>query len=405
MNQLAAKASSYLRYLCLDLPGREVGSAGNQAATDFFARTAADLGWAVETPRFECLAWTAQGARLSAAGETFVASVSPYSPGGQVTGPLQVVESIEALEALGAGGAAGRILLLRGEIAREQLMPKNFPFYSPDEHQRVYRALEASGAPAAIAATTRNPGLAGALYPFPLIEDGDFDVPSVYMTEEEGARLRALAGRPVTLEVRAERHAGQGCNVVARRGGPGPAEVVVMAHIDAKAGTPGALDNAAGVTVLLLLAELLRDEPEGGPRVELVAMNGEDYYSAPGEQLYLRQNKAALAQMQLGINLDGLGYREGRTAYSLYNCPAPLAATIHATLAAFPGLAEGEPWFQGDHMLYLLHERPALAFTSERVVEMMAQIVHTAADRPELVRVEKLVEAAEALRALVGGLR
>ncbi|MBK9392004.1 MAG: M28 family peptidase [Bacteroidetes bacterium] len=34
--------------------------------------------------------------------------------------------------------------------------------------------------------------------------------------------------------------------------------MVVTAHIDAKKGTPGAIDNATGVIVLLLLSELQR---------------------------------------------------------------------------------------------------------------------------------------------------
>ena len=37
--------------------------------------------------------------------------------------------------------------------------------------------------------TDRNPELVGALYPFPLFEDGDFDIPSVFMTGDEGLRL------------------------------------------------------------------------------------------------------------------------------------------------------------------------------------------------------------------------
>jgi hypothetical protein len=48
-----------------------------------------------------------------------------------------------------------------------------------------------------IAATSRSPELAGALYPFAWIEDGDFDIPSVYMTDEQGARLAAYVGKAV----------------------------------------------------------------------------------------------------------------------------------------------------------------------------------------------------------------
>ena len=62
-------------------------------------------------------------------------------------------------------------------------------------------------------------------------------------------------------------------------------KITVFAHIDAKDGTPGALDNGAGVVVLLLLAELLQDY-DGGVELELVALNGEDYYSAAGEMQY-----------------------------------------------------------------------------------------------------------------------
>jgi aminopeptidase YwaD len=296
------------------------------------------------------------------------------------------------------------VLLLRGLLAAEQLMPRNFPFYYPDEHQRIYRALEASGAPAVVTASAPNPAMAGALYPYPMFEDGDFDLPSAYLTAEAGEQLAALAGQPAVLQVQAERRPAQGRNVVARCGGPGPAQVVVMAHIDAKPTTPGALDNASGVVVLLLLAELLAQNPAPGLRVELVAMNGEDHYAAPGEQLYLRHNPDGFAHMVLGINLDGLGYREGRTAYSLYNCPPALEAAITAALGPYPGLVPGEPWYQGDHMLWLQAGRPALAFTSEAAPALMREIIHTPADLPELVDVEKLVEAAQALRALISTL-
>jgi Zn-dependent M28 family amino/carboxypeptidase len=48
-------------------------------------------------------------------------------------------------------------------------------------------------------------------------------------------------------------------------------------------GTPGANDNASDVVVLLILAELLANDA-GSLGLELVAMNGKNYYSNPGEQ-------------------------------------------------------------------------------------------------------------------------
>jgi aminopeptidase YwaD len=279
-------------------------------------------------------------------------------------------------------------------------MPKHFPFYNPDEHQRIIRALESKQPLAIIAATSRNPELAGALYPFPWIEDGDFDIPSVYMTDQEGTWLAAYVGREVALDIHAQRIPATGCNAIARKGTDATSRLVVCAHIDAKDGTPGALDNATGIAVLLLLAELLTAY-SGDVGVELVALNGEDHYANPGEQQYLQMNAGKFDEIVLGINLDGVGYRHGKTAYSLYECPPALAGVIQHVFSAQPTMIEGERWYQGDHGLFLMQERPALALTSDRAIELLTTIVHTSRDRPELVDRTKLVTTACALHDLV----
>jgi aminopeptidase YwaD len=394
---LADKAASYLQRLCLEIPTRRVGSQGNRAATDFFAGVVASFGFETECLLFDCIDWTQAGADLSVDGVPFAALVSPYTLGGQARAPLAVVSTIEELA---AAELSGKILLLRGEIAKEQLMPKNFTFYNPDEHQRIIHLLETKQPRAIIAATSRNPAMAGAVYPFPLIEDGDFDIPSVYMTDEEGNRLAGHAGQETVLDIRAQRSPAQGCNVIARKGADPRRRVVLFAHIDAKEGTPGALDNATGVTTLLLLAELLADYA-GNLGVEIVAVNGEDYYSAPGEQQYVSRNAGRFAEIVLGINLDGAGYREGKTAYSLYDCPPDVAAAIRQVFSAHPDAIEGDPWYQGDHGLFLMNQTPALAITSDRFVELWTHVAHTPHDTPQIVDTGKLVTIAFALRDLV----
>lgn len=281
-------------------------------------------------------------------------------------------------------------------------MPKNFPFYNPEEHQDIIRRLELIRPRAIITATSRNPQMAGAVYPFPLIEDGDFEIPSVYLTAEEGQRLAHYAGQEIALEIRAERRPATGCNVVASKGRRLEPRLVLFAHIDAKQGTPGATDNATGVVVLMLLAELLQDYA-GAIGVELVALNGEDYYSAPGEQLYLRQNADKFDQIALGINLDGAGFHQGKSAFSFYGCSPDQAESIRRIFAAHPEMIEGEPWYQGDHGLFLLNQRPALAITSEHALWLLQEITHTSADHPKIVAPDKLVAIAQALKDLVLG--
>jgi aminopeptidase YwaD len=398
--RLSKKAGAYLQKLCVEVPHRRVGSTGNQLATDFFAEVVASYGFQTACPEFDCIDWTHGDAHLTVDGAPFEAFVSPYSLGCRVTAPLAVASSVAELEAV---EASGKILLLKGDVAKEQLMPKNFPFYNPDEHKQIVGLLETKGPAAIVAATSRNPELAGGAYPFPLIEDGDFDVPSVFMTEEEGARLAVHVGGAVVLQVEADRIPSRGCNVIARKGADAGRRVVVCAHIDSKEGTPGALDNASGIAVLLLLAELL-EEYGGGLGLEIAALNGEDHYSAAGEIQYVQSNKGRFGEVILGVNLDGAGYREGMSAYSLYDCPAETAALIRKAFSCAEDLVEGEPWYQSDHMLFVQNSRPALAITSDRFTDLWTHIAHTSRDHPRLVDCDKLVRIALALRDLVLGL-
>jgi aminopeptidase YwaD len=394
---LADRAAEVLNKLCLEIPGRSVGSPGNREAAAYFAKEMAALGLDVECREFDCIDWHGGDVRLEAGGEAFEALASPYSLGCQARAPLAVAATVDELE---ASQLAGKILLLQGEIAAEQLMPKNFEFYNPDHHQHIVRLLEEKAPIAIVAATSMNPGIAGALYPFPLIEDGDFDIPSVYMKDVDGKRLAQHAGQEVSLEFEAERLPAKGHNVVARKGGDLGQRVVACAHIDAKAGTPGALDNASGVTILLLLAELMQDYA-GDLGLEMVALNGEDYYAAPGEMLYLKDNEGKMDEILLAINSDGAGYKQGNSVYSLYGCPAEITSAIHTAFSGREGVAEGPPWYQSDHSVFIQQGRPALAITSDQLDDLWTRIAHTEQDRPENIDPGKLVVLAQALRDLV----
>jgi len=394
---LSQKAARYLHRLCLEIPGRRVGSAGNRDATSWFAATVGSFGFEVECPTFGCIDWHDGGADLVVDGASFEVRVSPYSLGGRATAPLVVISNVEELEAT---DIRDRVALLRGEIAKEQLMPKSFTFYNPDEHKHIIHSLETKQPMAIVAATSRNPEVAGAVYPFPLLEDGDFDIPSVYMTEEEGSRLARYAGQVVVLDIRANRTAAEGSNVIGRKGANPHRRVVLFAHIDAKEGTPGATDNATGVVVLALLAELLADYT-GNLGIEIVALNGEDYYSAPGEMDYLRRNAGRFEEIVLGINIDGAGYHEGSTAYSTYDCPPKIEDCVQQAFSQHTEMQEGERWYQSDHSLFLMNQRPALAITSQRFMELLTNVAHTPKDHPRIVDPAKLVKIACALHDLV----
>lgn len=396
---LVRQSVSYLKILCEDIGERCVGSDGNRAATAFFELEISAFGWQTETRRFDAMDWRHGGATLQVDGIDVVVSPSPYSLGCDTEAQLIAASTIAELESL---DATGKIVLLHGELAREQLMPKNFLFYNPEEHQRIVSLLEGGGAKAIICATGRNSALAGGAYPFPLIEDGDFDVPSVYMTDKEGERLASFIGRQVRLKSLAERVPGEGFNVIARTGADASERIVITAHIDAKKGTPGAIDNATGVIVLLLTARLLADY-EGHKLVEIVALNGEDYYAVPGQMEYIAANQGDFKNILLDINIDGAGYTEGMSAFSFFGLPEKIEKAARAVLEQYPGITEGGQWPQGDHSIFVQYGRPAIAVSSEWFIRNMEtqDVTHTPKDNPRIVDCAKLVEIAEAIRTLV----
>ena len=396
---LNEKCRKWLKTLCVDIKERTTGSQGNRDATRFFRKQLKALGWETESQGFEAVDWIDEGATLHAGNKEFNVLVSPWSNGCSVRAVLESASSIGELE---DGDFKGKVILLHGEIASEQLMPKNFAFYNPESHQRIISLLENSGARAIICATGRNAALAGGVYPFPLIEDGDFNVPSVYMTEEEGLKLAGYSGKEIILNSVSERIPGKGYNVSGRKGQPGNSRIVITAHIDSKKGSPGAIDNATGVVVLLLLADLLKDY-SGKRQIEIIAFNGEDYYSVPGQMAWIMANQDKFDNILFNINIDGAGYKEGKSAFSYYNLPDQLRDIASRTIKKYPGITEGKPWPQGDHSIFIHYGRPALAVSSDWFIENIdnQDITHTPKDNTGIVDCNKLVELAVALRDLI----
>ncbi len=403
---LAQSAARYIETLTACRPHRRTGSSGNREAVSYFADVSRPFGYHPETKPFPCLDWRNDGCVLAVEDATLPAYVSPYSPGCEARAPIRVANTVEQLEETECTGC---IMLLWGEIASEQLMPKGFPFYNPDSHRRLYALIEEKHPAALVTATGHNPEVAGALDPYPMFVDGDFDIPSVYCTEETGARIAHAVGRPGYLAINAARSPATASNIVIHANPAAPRRVLVTAHIDTYEDTPGAYDNASGTAVLLLLAQLLATDPApaapaaaGAPLgVEIVALNGEDHYSAAGQLDYLRRYGGDLETVAAAINIDGVGYREGGTAYSFYEMSPGTQQRAARLLESYPGMNEGAQWPSGDHMVFVQQGVPALAFTAERTPELLRTVAHTAKDTPDLLDYGKLVELARTLRDVI----
>jgi aminopeptidase YwaD len=378
--QLESLTQAHLTELVNHIGARPTGSPANQRAGAYLKRQFADVGWQVETPPFVCLWWEGGSARLTCGSDSFAAQVNPYSPPFEGIRPFVVVDTLQALEA--HADLRGRFVVLTGTLANDAYFPLNFPFVTFDEQQRVVRHLLAAQPDAVI-------GVGGAV---PLFCDADFSLPSVTVTDAP----RFLDwDRPLCLSITSRVTPSTGYNVIARSAKLTPPKIVISAHYDTWFDTPGGIDNAAGVTVLLLLAHLLNPHTSN---VEFVVFNGEDHYAAPGEVSYLAKG---IGETACCINVDGVGAK-GHSASTAYFGDAPaLFDRIRAEQQRFPGIVTAEPWYESDHTMFVQQGIPAVALTSVPFDDALRSTHHTAADTVDQVDGAALVEVARFLQQIV----
>jgi aminopeptidase YwaD len=330
-------------------------------------------------------------AELEAEGRLIPLRPNPFCPAVDVEAPLVFASSLESLASTAMGGV---IVVLSGSLTAEPLFPRNFPFVTIEEHRRTLDLLD-EGRPLAVICVSpmeREPS--------PVIEDGDFHLPSVTVAAGVEEVLRR-SGR-ARLRVRAQVRRSSGANVVARRSGADPRPIIICAHFDTKPGTPGALDNAAGVATLLAAAEAAREAPPS-LSLEFVAFNGEDYYASSGQIAYLSHAGQTLRDTRLVINLDGVGLRGSASTVALFGVGALEPAIRRAMKEA--GLPEAAvAWPQGDHMIFAQQGVPAIALTSEGIFDLLETVIHTAGDTPALVDPAMLSQTADFVNFVCRGL-
>jgi len=128
-----------LTELCINVGNRHVGSSGNLRATEYTACRMASAGFKVAEPEFQCIDWEYGEIILRAGNEKVEAFIGPYSPSCEMEGFFETAANVKELE---NKDFSGKIAVFHGELCREQIMPRNFIFYNPDEHKRIIRLLD-----------------------------------------------------------------------------------------------------------------------------------------------------------------------------------------------------------------------------------------------------------------------
>ena len=386
MNNIIQTVEQHIHKLCQEIGPRATGSAGNTAAITYAAEVFRALGYTVRLQEFSCMNWQNGGAELIADGQQIDVSAAEYTLPCAVSGELVCVQNLQELN---TAELTNKICVLYGELCKEPLMPKSMTFWNPDEHQAIIRALEEKQ-PLAILTVSYLEEVA-----VPIIQDGDFNVPCGTL---KGRFLTdVLHKKKATLRLRTERKPAVAANVIATYGTG--KKLAYSAHIDTKPTTPGALDNGTGVAVLLTLAEQLMQSPPK-KQLEFVLFNGEDYYSMPGEQLFMEQSLLHPEEYEYAFNIDGAGMRDSTISYSLYDCPEQLSTLLDRFSAAYPTVEKVAPWPMGDHMLFASAGIPAVAIASTQMYSLVDTVMHTPKDTVALVDLRRLEEIVHYLHAL-----
>ncbi|MFW5797998.1 MAG: M28 family peptidase [Spirochaetota bacterium] len=324
------RTETVLRTLAEDIGARPTGTEENEAANAYLEGIARELGYEVMELPFDCRRWEYGPSSVVADS----AAPVPIQPG-PFSAPLRgefPVAVVETLDDLRSRVVADHLLLVRGELAAEPLMPRDFPFYYPDEHREILDLL-LDTRPACVLALTGKHPLCG-LSPFPLFEDGNLGVPNAYAADPRGVIAAAQA---VRLELDSASLPAAGRQLIfsrkGRAGAAGP-RIILAAHVDTKYETPGALDNAAGLATAVAVMERLR-HAELPFDLDVVPFNGEEYYEVSGQLAYLAHREPSAETTRLMINLDGLGHSDSTGAFSFYNLgedgtPAAPAARLGA---------------------------------------------------------------------------
>ncbi len=379
-----------LLYQVEQIGERPTGSVGNEQLNHYLQKRFSEMGYHVDSLDFDCVCWESDRSYLKTRhGETEIFP-GPFSDSFEETCPAMFVETVEQLETV---SIEGHILVLDGKISESPLMPKDFPFFYPEEHKRIIDAMESKNPRAIIAVTGKHPFCG--LNPFPLYNDGSIGIPSGY-TDQKTAEDFLYGEKEIYLNINSQKKPEQARQLIAATRKGKSRKIMVCAHMDSAYHSPAALDNAAGVSVLLETAHLLSGY--AGPyELEFVPFNGEEYFGVGGQLAYLEQLGKEIENLALVINIDAPGYLKSNSALSFYNFNEMNLKQAQERIKASDYCEQGPEWIAGDHSIFVFRQIPTIAVTSSDLLNEVMGFTHTSGDNLEQVDPVLLQKTAEFL--------
>lgn len=263
---------------------------------------------------------------------------SPSTPEGGVSGELVRFATLADLRdaPAGADSLAGKIVFVDEMMARSQ----DGSGYGEAVAKRSRAAVEAARR-GALASLIRSVGTDSHRFPHTgnmrKSEDGTAPVPAAALSAPDADQLqRALArGNPVVVrvELQAEVHKDQPSgNIIGEIAGRTDEVVLIGAHLDSWDLGTGALDDGAGVGVVVAAAELMRGLGVRPLRTIRVVLFGAEEVGLHGANAYTERHRDSLARHHVGTEVDFGAGKMWRLDTRFADSALGRASTIHRAM-------------------------------------------------------------------------
>jgi aminopeptidase YwaD len=348
------RSRAHMKFLAEELGPKPPASKDYHAASKYIESYFRDCGLLIEVQKWECPDWQELSTRLVLNGTELAAAANAFSSTCDVTAAFVFVKTMAELEIVELEGKIG---VLCGELTMQPLSPKSW-FLASERELHMIDLLETKS-PAALITVQSNPGDLERL-----IEDAEFRIPSAVVPADVGRQLLENQEHLLHLAISTKLRPGHARNIIARNFSGRPPRLVMCAHYDTKHDTPGAVDNAGGISILLCLAEYFsRHQPD--LNLEFVAFGSEEYLPI-GDDYYIQYGEEDMFQNILAaINFDGVGRKLGANSIVMFTESAAFHQHVEEITARFPAVVWVDPWPQSNHSTFAWRGVPSIAFTSQ----------------------------------------
>ncbi len=393
--------------LTTEVGPRAAGTPGDAAGVAWAVAKLRQLGFSnVRTMEVVVPRWVRGEARFSVV-SPFPQDMPTLALGGSIgtadsglQAPLVMVRDLDALAALPPGAVSGKIVFFNGRTERTR---------DGSGYGRAVRVR--SGGPSAAAqlgavgVVIRSIGTSTDRFPHTGTTNysiGAPRIPAVAISNPDADALeRQIAtGKPVTanmLVTARDLPQVRSANVIGEIPGtdPNPEIVLLGAHLDSWDPGTGALDDGAGVAIVVAAAKLIRDTTPRPKRTIRVVLFANEEFGLSGSLGYASQIGDELARHAIGLEADfGAGpVYELRSRVPEAHLPA--IGEMHAVMAAL-GIARGNNEATGGADLAPLRRQGMPLLEPELDGTYYFDVHHTANDTLDQIKPEHLRQSVAA---------